>query len=311
MTADPPTHLVIAGVTRAATTSLFTYLADHPHVCRSTIKETRFFLDEDYPLPRMHSFHEGIDAYDTFFPRVKAGQVKLEATPDYLYCAAAADRIAKELPGARIVFLLREPVARLVSWYRYAKQNGRLASGMSFDDYVAQQDEHGEQPMRALLQGRYSRYLGHWLDVFGSDHILVTTHEALRADARVVVAEVCRFCGLEDACYDGYEFRIINPSRPSRFPALERMKFRLNWAIKPHVHDMPAVRSFFRGWRRVVDRTLGGVNRADNEPVTMSDATRNRLEAFYADEPRELARLLGVDEWSWTAPPALREGAPL
>ena len=43
-------YLIIGGTTKAGTTSLHAYLSDHPQVCASSIKETRFFLDRDYPL---------------------------------------------------------------------------------------------------------------------------------------------------------------------------------------------------------------------------------------------------------------------
>ena len=43
--------LIIAGASKAGTTSVFNYLANHPQICASVAKETRFFLDLDYPLP--------------------------------------------------------------------------------------------------------------------------------------------------------------------------------------------------------------------------------------------------------------------
>jgi hypothetical protein len=299
------THLIIAGVTRAASTALFTYLGDHPDVCRSTIKETRFFLDADYPLARMHSYEEGIAAYETYYPHAQPGQIRLEATPDYLYTPDAADRIAHALPGAgiRIVFLLREPVARLISWYRYAKQNGRLAAGMSFEQFIEQQDEHGEQPMRALAQGRYSDFLPHWLGVFGHDRVLITTHEALQADASAVVRRVCRFAGIDPDFYDDYGFRVINESREAALPGLpgaQRAKHKLIWAIKPYVHDRPAIRGVLRKARRAVDAVLGSADKPD-APFTMSNDVRAKLEAYYADEPAHLAELLGVSSWMWDA----------
>ena len=300
MSGDTATHLIIAGVTRAASTSLFTYLADHPDVCRSTIKETRFFLDDDYPMPRMHGYHEGIAAYDKFFPHAKPGQVRLEATPDYLYTPAAAERMRNELPGARVVILLREPVSRLISWYRYARQNGRIGPEMSLDQYVAAQDERGEQPMRAMSQGRYSRFLPRWLEVFDRPHILVTTHEALQRDAGPVVKAACALAGLDPGFYDGYEYRVINESREVSFPGVERGKHRLIWAIKPYVHDQPMIRGALRKVRRAVEGVLGAGVKQDTQ-VHMSERTRSALDDYYKDEPEQLAKLLGVATWMWDA----------
>ena len=57
-------YIIIGGTTKAATTSLYFYLADHPNVCASNIKETRFFLDADYPLPVKYRLEDGLEKYE-------------------------------------------------------------------------------------------------------------------------------------------------------------------------------------------------------------------------------------------------------
>jgi len=59
--------LIIGGTSKAGTTSLYTYLADHPQICPSALKETRFFLDSDYPLPVSRCFNENWMAMKRFF----------------------------------------------------------------------------------------------------------------------------------------------------------------------------------------------------------------------------------------------------
>lgn len=75
-------YLIIAGTTKAATTSLFNYLADHPEICASNVKETRFFLDADYPLPAKYRFEDGLDKYELYFVHCSASHIRMEATPD-------------------------------------------------------------------------------------------------------------------------------------------------------------------------------------------------------------------------------------
>ena len=56
--------LIIGGASKAGTTSMFSYLAEHPQICASHAKETRFFLDSDYPLSSpWRCAKNGKDAY--------------------------------------------------------------------------------------------------------------------------------------------------------------------------------------------------------------------------------------------------------
>lgn len=131
-------YLIVGGTTKAATTSLFAYLAAHPAICAATYKETRFFLDKTYPLPSKYRYSGNVEEYNLLFPEENDGdaRLRLESTPDYLYCSSARERIAEFLPHAKLVFSLREPISRLISWYRFAKQNGTLPQTLSFDGYV-------------------------------------------------------------------------------------------------------------------------------------------------------------------------------
>src|SRR3712207_1668459 len=96
-------YLIIGGTTKAATTSLFSYLADHPQICASSLKESRFFLDADYPVSSKCRFEDGLDKYDELFQHCRDDRLlRLEATPDYLYSAATPQKIKFSLPKAKL-----------------------------------------------------------------------------------------------------------------------------------------------------------------------------------------------------------------
>ena len=171
-------YLIVGGTTKAATTSLFAYLTDHPAICAATYKETRFFLSSDYPLPSKYRYTGDAEEYADLFSNCGETQLRMESTPDYLYCEKARERIAEFLPQAKLVFSLREPISRLISWYRFAKQIGKLPQTLSFDAYVESlftyldTDRDGKeaevQHMQTLQQGCYTTYLQPYLDQFGS-----------------------------------------------------------------------------------------------------------------------------------------------
>ncbi len=299
----PCPHLILAGPTRAASTALFDWLAAHPSVCRASIKEARFFLRDDPCLNRLHRFEDGPTGYARFFTQAQPGQTCLEATPDYLYDPAAAARIAETLPEARVVLVLREPVSRLISWHRYARQQGMLPADLSLDHYVQQMRELGEdeayppQALRALAQGRYSRYLSAWLEAIPEAQRLVLNYHTVTADPLATMQRLCAWCGLEASVYDGFDFDRVNASGAPTRAGRQKLIRRAAWALKPLVHDKPMLRKPLRAVRRVLQPPTKAVPTTGTPAdETLSSETQAFLEAYYRDEPARLGEMLG-GEW--------------
>lgn len=102
---------------KSGTTTLARWLADHPGVCFSRIKEPGFFISDLYST-------KGLDWYRDLFKGATDGQLLGEATQSYTrpeYTAVAAERIARTLPAVRLIYLLRHPLARIRSHYRHRR----------------------------------------------------------------------------------------------------------------------------------------------------------------------------------------------
>lgn len=216
--------LIIGGTSKSGTTSVYNYLSQHPQICPSLIKETRFFLDADYPLPRRTVFNQELTGYADFFSGwEKPNRVLMEATPDYLYSKTAL-QIATLLPQAKIIFILRDPIERLVSWYKYAKQRAMLSASFSFEDYVQVQlekktDSKTPVCLRALEQGRYGKYIESFQKNF-KERLLILQFDELRLDPKDFMRKVCLFSGLDFSYYERYEFRAHNKSKKIFLPKL-------------------------------------------------------------------------------------------
>src|SRR5438105_3273690 len=112
-----PDHLII-GTQRAGTTSLYKYLVKHPAIAHALTKELRFF--------DLH-YDRGFGWYRSRFPSVRhrerlrrakgLSMIVGESSPDYLFHPYAPARIARDLPNAKLVVLLRNPVDRADSPY--------------------------------------------------------------------------------------------------------------------------------------------------------------------------------------------------
>lgn len=106
---------VIVGVPRPGTTSLHGRLAAHPSLAAAREKELHYLSS---------NWGRGWHWCRGEFAVRRPGRYNFEASPGTLSRPLAARRAATALPNARFIVLLREPVARLVSHYRYFQQLG-------------------------------------------------------------------------------------------------------------------------------------------------------------------------------------------
>jgi sulfotransferase family protein len=298
--------LIIGGTSKAGTTSVFNYLANHPQIC-SFIKETRFFLDTEYPLPSDKRYQKnGPEAYLSFFDSGGSQPQenwRLEATPDYLHSANTPYAIRKTLENVRFIFILREPMSRLLSWYRFGRAINEVPSNMTFDEYVQLQKEsngsvaaaYQHPAFYALQQGRYSVYLAPFLELFGKSSIHIGFYEELQRDPLSFISSICRSVGIDETYFQNYSFNVVNRSVQVRSPRLHRAYFEAKEKLRRLVRDAPKARWLLRQVRRTVDVAYAKLNITKSGKLVMSSATEQFLWSYYGNEASHLRKLLGTD----------------
>ena len=293
-------YLIVGGTTKAATTSLFAYLTDHPAICAATYKETRFFLSSDYPLPSKYRYKGEVEEYTSLFPNCDETQLRMESTPDYLYCEKACERIAEFLPHAKLVFSLREPISRLISWYRFAKQIGKLPETLSFDAYVellfsalGSSAENEEQHLQALRQGGYALYLERYFNQFGPTRIYVLFYEELAAEPVRVMADLSDFAGIDAGFYKDYAFKVTNRTEKMRNSGLHRKYRDFRFRLRRWTHDKPIIHNPLRAIRRTVEPLYLRLNTQVDEKIQISEETQHRLVDYYQCDIEALSTLIG------------------
>ena len=293
-------YLIVGGTTKAATTSLFTYLTDHPAICAATYKETRFFLSSDYPLPSKYRYSGDAEEYASLFPNCDETQLRMESTPDYLYCEKARQRIAEFLPQAKLVFSLREPISRLMSWYRFAKQIGKLPQTVSFDTYIQwlfnaidSNAEKTEQHLQTLQQGCYATYLERYFNRFGPARIHILFYEELAAQPAVVMANLCDFAHINADFYTDYAFKVTNRTEKMRNSKLHQKYREFRFRLRQWTHDKPIIHNPLRTIRRAIEPIYLRLNTQSDKEIQLSKATQHRLVDYYQHDSNALAELIG------------------
>jgi hypothetical protein len=170
------------GVQRSGTKWWFDVLSDHPEVHRvdGTPRELHYFGPFS---DRTLDTHE-IAHYHQWFPRPPAGGVTGEWTPAYVYEPWSIPLLTRAAPDARILLLLRDPIARFRSGVKLQLLLGSSHSAAVTDSFH-----------RGLYAGQVARLLEH----VPRDRVLVLTYEQVRAEPEASRRQSAEHVGLDPA----------------------------------------------------------------------------------------------------------------
>jgi len=285
-------NLLLAGIGRAGSSSLFWYLSQHPDICASSVKEPRYFL----PLSEADEDATGslgsLDGYTRLFDRCSAEPFRMEATPHYFNGGGRlVDGIRRSLPDPHVILTLRDPVTRTWSIYRAAMSILQIPKDLSFERYIDRSEQlylsaakrtPDNRPYWSIRGAVYADYLPAWFERFADDRLRVQYFEDIVADPPGVVAETCRWLGLDDSGVSGFRFSVENRTLGFRNKTLHRVALIAN-------------RQGLLRERRRLKAPLRALYQALNmgsQQEKMSDDARARLKAIFAEPNQRLASLL-------------------
>ena len=286
-------YLLIAGTEKSGTTSVYHYLNSHPDVVGSTRKETDFF--------RRHgpcASGAGLDAFDALFASPSADCLRMEASPGYLVDSEwSSVFINRLLPDALLLFILRDPIERLVSSFQFHQSRLFLPEQMTFDAYVdiclryergllsIEDTGVGEWFLRVPDAGRYARHLKDYFSIFPAAQIRVKAFDDLNRDPRSFMADVASWAGLDAGFYQGLEYPRANVTFSPKSSFVQRVALLGNHMLEPVFNRYP-------GLKRGLLRCYLWLNGRPAEKPVMSKETRRRLVDFYSADLQELRDLL-------------------
>ncbi|MGH2427391.1 MAG: sulfotransferase domain-containing protein [Candidatus Limnocylindria bacterium] len=296
-------NVVIAGAPKCGTTSVFAWLADHPDVCASSVKETYFFMDREWPTfnARSNYADHGLGAYASYFEHcdVSSSRVILEGTPGYIYQETAREMLAQLESKPRVIFLLRKPSERVYSFYEYARNNlATLDRSITFAQFVelAAREDQGrltDLTRWAITQSRYVDYLERWLEHFPPGRIQLLLFEHMIRDERRFMRDLATHLGLEPSYYDSYPFLRKKPTVRTRSSRLHRLRLSLGRMIPAGRFKKRAHRALKAPYAALNFR-VGSGDRSDEERAVLA-----RLDSEFAPDNRRLAQLTGLDLSIW------------
>jgi hypothetical protein len=302
----PLPEFFLMGAPKAGTTALHAALAQHPQLYLSPVKEPKFYLCDGRPPSRStqqgpgdaHSAREWIwrrDRYEALFDAAPAGSLRGESTPFYLYDAEAQRRIHADVPRAKLLVVLRDPVDRAYSNWMHLRSDG-LEPIENFADAWAAEDERvaaGWAPFWHYRRlGLYGAQLLHLTELFGRDQVHVLRYRDLVQSPVQALDAVCAFLGVSGGLIGGAERANSHPYvAPS--PRTRRISRVVRVGAAAGAYAPPQV------WRRVSRPLLALLQREGDRRPVLDPELRLRLVESYREDNALLGELTGRSFADW------------
>lgn len=291
---SPQLDFLLFGAPKSGTTSLAHQLATHPQLALTTPKESRYF--------DLH-YQEGQSYLEAFLSHATEGQLLGDASPQNLLCSYTAERIHTHNPKAKLIAILREPVARAFSnwWMHYSsgKERRSFRECLDFEmsdveilrskpepemwvAYNRARDTREVPRLFYLYAGLYAQHIDVFLKYFQRKQMLFLSFQQYQAAPQQTLSRIGSFLQIDPQLFC-LETDIRNQAKGPVGSLLHKWARRLKldllvpepWQIK--------LRNGLRKW--------------GDKPPSLDVESKAKAASFFASHNEELRNLLGEDLW--------------
>lgn len=289
----------IIGAPKCGTTAMASYLAQHPAVDFSRIKEPNFF---DTDLKEQELFDDLEDYLSTCFPQAKEGP-RGEGSVWYLYSQKAVDEILQHQPEARFVVMLRQPVDLVHALHStfllaFIEEEEDFAKAWDLQETRRQGNKLPKGCKEPLLLqygavGKTGEQVARLLNKVAREQVHFILFDDFKANSRQAYLELLQFLGVKD---DGrIEFPPVNQSAATKNKTMGAWLYGL--AQNPIIHRLKRKSGLPLG-RGPIVRFLQK-NRKTRPRPAMAPELRSALVDYFSADIDLLAGLIGrkLEHW--------------
>lgn len=274
-------NLIIIGAQKCGTTSLHYYLGRHPQIAMSRLKELNFFSVEG-------NWHKGAAWYESQFDARRP--IRGEASPHYTchpQYAGVPQRLHSLVPAAKLIYLVRHPIERLIAQYIHQVDGGREPRPLP--DALADLDNN-QYVQRSL----YGMQLEQYLPYFPLRNILIITQEQLLRNRQPTLTKVFQFLGVDDS------FQSPSWNRQKHSSSEKRQKNRVGRILAGGILRL-GLREFSPPLHAVVERWICYPFSEKIARPVLDESLRRRLAAVFQPDQGRLMEHTGqtFPEWRW------------
>jgi hypothetical protein len=121
---DHTNLVILPGMPRAGTTTIFAWLARHPQIFAPWRKEPTYFSQ---------NFGKGENWYRRFYAGLRPDQIGIDASTEYFVNPLAPERMIAFDPKLRAILIVRDPVDWVISLYARIR---RVAATGPFEEFI-------------------------------------------------------------------------------------------------------------------------------------------------------------------------------
>lgn len=298
----------IVGAAKSATTSLYSYLQQHPRVFLPAQKELYFF-SYNGAAPRFKLADDTVrepvgctaPEYFRFYENCPAGSLAGDTTSWYLYYHKEVIANIKNLYGRnaeklKIIMVLRNPIDR--AWSHYSMHKGQGLIGIPFSeaiegkfrDRITNPANNYYPGYDYIGFGMYAAQVKAYLDAF--PHVKIYLYEEVNKNAPAVVNDMFEFLDLAplEELKDQKRLNVSGAPRSRSAAFVSRMLYR-PYAVKKVLRSiLPA---------RLRYKIKMNVSRFLFKRQLLSSRDRETLVQIYRDDIRQLGEIIGKDLSGW------------
>ena len=300
LSASPQPNFFIVGAARAGTTSLWMYLEEHPDIYLPQAiehKEPAYFCN-------IYGYRD-FEKYLRLFSPAAGYQAIGEASTAYLTSPESARWIRSAYPEARIIILLRNPVERAYSLYRWMIQEGyewiapfeaalAVEESRSSDIYFKYHNPQYYYNYLYYSSGCYAEQVRRYLSIFPTSHVLVILLDDLQNSPKETLRQVYELLDVDTSFP-----RNFNVHNNSKVPLTVRAQFTMKQNTKSRLRRRAfrylssSARSALRSGM-TLNLFLGGFRHTQ-----LDEATRDGLKLRYRDDVNATSSLIDRDLDDW------------
>jgi len=291
-------NFIVIGAMKAATTSLYTYLKQHPEIVMTKVKEPMFFnnfqQENNYKIlgskkKRLTTLEE----YLTMFKDVKNEKAIGEASPAYIYNPKAPQLIKEYLPNVKIIAILRHPTDRAYSNYLHTKRADRDNTD-TFQEAIELENKRIEDNWSPLYhyieKGYYSVQLKRYYQLFPKENIRVYLFEDVVKNTKETLKDIFKFLEVDENVEIDTSKKANVSGNPSGLMGwiLKKMRY---YNLMPKFAISDYLPKFIM---ELIFKSVYKPTEKLNE-----DSRRDITERYYKGEIRSLEKLIDRDLSSW------------
>lgn len=286
--ADARVNLFIVGASKCGTTYLHSLLDMHPEICMSSVKEPRIFQRPD--------FQKSLSQYQGYFEHHCDEPYLGEASPVYSETTTypeVASRIYDYNPGAKIIYLVRDPFERLRSVWVQAQSTGHAIEEKGYGARMPYKFIDAVYNYPPFLEAcRYWTHIEAYRRFFDDDSVTVLLFEELTTHPEAVMRRLCERLGVN--AYNGFEYGAGTVNAGKDKLAFNPWPTRLR-AIIPDL----LVSAVPMSARRLVEGRVGRATQPKMRQAALSPSESDEIRRILYPEVEGVYKYLGRSDDPW------------